>query len=181
MFLENPQNGWSFFDIFRSTVWWLELGALNEGGGSVLFLFYFIYYFIFSSVSPSLAKGCNVISELSWSIIRIHIYIYISLSYFLPVAEAEAAGFKPLSLGSWVNRSTNETARFKNVNNHWNANISSFLEISGRQSSNLYLNVIHFINASVNETSVTPQDSCFSALVSIMCSFIVWIPTFTSI
>ncbi len=111
-FLENPQNGWSFFDIFRFPVWRLEPGALNEGGGSVLFLFYFIYYFIFSSVSPSLAKGCNVISELSWSTIRIHNYIIISLSYFLPVAEA--AGFKPLNLCAWVNRSTNGTARFKN-------------------------------------------------------------------
>jgi hypothetical protein len=66
-----------FFDIFRFPVWRLEPGALNEGGGSVMFLFYFIlfyfiYYFIFSAVSPSLAKGCYVISELSWWIIRIH-------------------------------------------------------------------------------------------------------------
>jgi len=31
-----------------------------------------------------------------------------------------------------------------------NVNICSYLEASGGQSSNLYLNVVHFFNASVN-------------------------------
>jgi hypothetical protein len=35
-----------------------------------------------------------------------------------------------------------------------NANIYSYLETSGGQSSNLYLNVGHFLNTSVNYTSV---------------------------
>ncbi len=38
----------------------------------------------------------------------------------------------------------------KSVNNCLNANIYSYLETSGGQSSNLYLNVVHFFNASVN-------------------------------
>jgi hypothetical protein len=37
-----------------------------------------------------------------------------------------------------------------NVNNGLNTNIYSYLETSGGQSFNLYLNVIHFYNTSVN-------------------------------
>jgi hypothetical protein len=39
-------------------------------------------------------------------------------------------------------------------------------EIPGGQSSNQYLNVVHFFNASVNYTSVSALNSCFPALVS---------------
>ncbi len=39
---------------------------------------------------------------------------------------------------------------FKNVNNHLNTNICSYLETSGDQSSNLYLNIVHFFNTSVS-------------------------------
>ncbi len=42
----------------------------------------------------------------------------------------------------------------KNVNNCLNAIIYSYLEASGGQSSNLYLNVVHCFNMSVNYTSV---------------------------
>jgi len=44
----------------------------------------------------------------------------------------------------------NGTARSKNVNNCFNADIYSYLETSGGQSSNLYLNVVHSFNTSVN-------------------------------
>jgi hypothetical protein len=44
----------------------------------------------------------------------------------------------------------NGTAHFKNVNNYSNTNIYSYLETSGGQSSNLYLNVVHFFNTRVN-------------------------------
>jgi hypothetical protein len=44
----------------------------------------------------------------------------------------------------------NGTAKFKNVYNSLNTNINSYSETSGGQSSNLYLNVVHFFNASVN-------------------------------
>ncbi len=37
-----------------------------------------------------------------------------------------------------------ENHALKNVNNCFNTNISSYLETSGGQSSNLYLNVVHF-------------------------------------
>jgi hypothetical protein len=45
---------------------------------------------------------------------------------------------------------TMEQRTLKNVNNCLNTNIYSYLETSGGQSSNLYLNVAHFFNASVN-------------------------------
>jgi hypothetical protein len=43
-----------------------------------------------------------------------------------------------------------EQHALKNVNNCLNTNIYSYLETSGGKSSNLYLNVAHFFNASVN-------------------------------
>ncbi len=39
---------------------------------------------------------------------------------------------------------------FKNVNNCLNTNIYSYLETTGGQSFNIYLNVVHFFNTSVN-------------------------------
>jgi hypothetical protein len=47
------------------------------------------------------------------------------------------------------NRRCNGTGHFKNDNNYWNTNSYSYLETSGAQSSNVYLNVVHFFNASV--------------------------------
>jgi len=47
-----------------------------------------------------------------------------------------------------------EQHALKNVSNCLNTNIYSYLETSSGQSSNLYLNVVHFINTSVNKTSV---------------------------
>jgi len=44
----------------------------------------------------------------------------------------------------------NGTAHLKNVNNYLNTNIYSYLETQGGQSSNLYSNVVHFFNTSVN-------------------------------
>jgi len=46
-----------------------------------------------------------------------------------------------------------------------NTNNYSYLETSGGQSSYLYLNVVHFINNSVNYTSEAAKDSCFPGLV----------------
>jgi hypothetical protein len=43
-----------------------------------------------------------------------------------------------------------EQCALKNVNNHLNTKIYSYLETSGGKSSDLYLNVVHFFNASVN-------------------------------
>ncbi len=43
-----------------------------------------------------------------------------------------------------------EQHALKNVNNCLNANIYSYLETSGGQSSNLYFNAAHFFNTSVN-------------------------------
>ncbi len=61
----------------------------------------------------------------------------------------------------------------KIVSNYFNANIDSYLETSGGQSLNQYLNVIYFGNTSVILTYVAAQDSCFAALVSIMhCSIV---------
>ncbi len=49
-----------------------------------------------------------------------------------------------------MNVSDNRTAHFKNVNNCLNTNIYFYLETSGGQSTNLYLNVVHFFNTSIN-------------------------------
>jgi len=38
----------------------------------------------------------------------------------------------------------------ENVNNYLNSNIYSYLETSGGQISNLYLNVVPFFNTTVN-------------------------------
>jgi hypothetical protein len=43
-----------------------------------------------------------------------------------------------------------EQRALKNISNCLNTDIYSYLETSGVQSSNLYLNVIHFFNTSVN-------------------------------
>ncbi len=43
-----------------------------------------------------------------------------------------------------------EQRALKNANNNLNMNIYSYLETSGGQSYNTYLNVVHFFNTSVN-------------------------------
>jgi hypothetical protein len=45
--------------------------------------------------------------------------------------------------------SGNGTERFKNVNHCLNANIYSYLETSVGHNFNVYLNVVHFFNTSV--------------------------------
>jgi hypothetical protein len=54
--------------------------------------------------------------------------------------------------GSWFIQM--EWCTLKDVNNCLNTKIYSFFETSGGQSSNLYLNVVHFFNTSVNYTFV---------------------------
>ncbi len=44
----------------------------------------------------------------------------------------------------------NGTTLFKNINHCLNTNIYSYLETSGGQSSNPYLNVAHFFNTKVD-------------------------------
>ncbi len=43
-----------------------------------------------------------------------------------------------------------EQRALQNANNCLNSNIYFYLKTSGGQSSNLYLNVVHFFNTSVN-------------------------------
>ncbi len=47
-----------------------------------------------------------------------------------------------------------EERAFKIVNKYFNTNIYSYLDTSGSQSCNLYLNVVHFFNNRVNLPSV---------------------------
>ncbi len=56
-----------------------------------------------------------------------------------------------------------EQRTLKIVNNWFNTNIYSYLDTSGGQSLNQYLNVVYFFNTRVNYTSVEAKDSCFSA------------------
>ncbi len=67
----------------------------------------------------------------------------------------------------------NGTAPFKNVNNCWYTNIYSYLETSSGQSSNPYLNFVHFSNTWADYKSVAAKDSCFPALVSNTCCSII--------
>ncbi len=79
--------------------------------------------------------------------------------FTLPVLPGRWAGFEPPILRLWVECSTivllpsetlhMEQRALKNVDNCLNANIYSYLETSGGQSSSLHLNV-HFFNTSVN-------------------------------
>ncbi len=64
-----------------------------------------------------------------------------------------------------------EQRTFKNVNNYLTTNIYSYLEASGGQSSNLYLNVVHFSTPELIRIRIC--DYCFPALVSNMpCSIL---------
>jgi hypothetical protein len=47
-----------------------------------------------------------------------------------------------------------EQHALKNVNNCLNTNIYSYLETYGGQSSNPYLNVVHFFNTRVDKKSL---------------------------
>ncbi len=47
-----------------------------------------------------------------------------------------------------------EQRTLKNINNCLNTNIYSYVETSGGQSSNLYLNAVRFFNTRANQTSV---------------------------
>jgi hypothetical protein len=51
-----------------------------------------------------------------------------------------------------------EQCALKSVSNCLNTNTYSYLETPGGQSSNLYLNVVHIFNTSVNMTFVTAED-----------------------
>ncbi len=62
-----------------------------------------------------------------------------------------------------------EQHTLKDVNNCLNTNIYSYFETSDGESQNLYLNVVHFFNTSINQTSVAAQDSCFPALAPNTC------------
>ncbi len=53
-----------------------------------------------------------------------------------------------------VDLSPLEQLTLKIANNCLNTNIYSYLETSGGQSLNLYLNVVHFFNTGVNLASV---------------------------
>ncbi len=49
-----------------------------------------------------------------------------------------------------------EHLTLKNLNNNLITNIYPYLETSGGQTSNLFLNVPHFFNTGVNQTAVAP-------------------------
>jgi hypothetical protein len=62
-----------------------------------------------------------------------------------------------------------EHRSLKNVSNSLIINIYSYLETSGSQSSNLYVNAVHFFNISVNKTSV---DTDVKTVVFLHCCLI---------
>jgi hypothetical protein len=54
----------------------------------------------------------------------------------------------------YYHTTTMEQRAFENVNSCLNTNIYSYLETSGGQSFNLYLNVVYFFDTIANYTSV---------------------------
>ncbi len=68
--------------------------------------------------------------------------------------EKRRLDVKLIERGDDTNMYKMERHTLKNVNNCLSTNSSSLLETSGGQSSNLYLNVVHFFKANVNYTSV---------------------------
>jgi len=62
----------------------------------------------------------------------------------LPKKSTTAYGLRP-SISDWM-----EQHALKNINSYLNINIYSYLETSGGQSSNLYLNVVQFFNITGN-------------------------------
>jgi hypothetical protein len=82
---------------------------------------------------------------LEWSLIRSSTLIGLDCKYWTTVEVNDSGKHSSL-----LQYSNNGTKHFKNVNNRLNTRIYSYLETSGGQSSNLYLNVVHFFNASVN-------------------------------
>ncbi len=71
---------------------------------------------------------------------------------------------------------TMEQYAFKNVNNCLNTNVCSYLETSSGQSSNPYLNVVHFLNARAEICGSLRQ--MFPAFVSNTCCSITAIKSF---
>jgi hypothetical protein len=63
--------------------------------------------------------------------------------------EANKAGLKQSIIFRCLCLWHNGTARLKNVNNCLNTNIYSYLETSGGQSCNIYLNVVNFFKTRV--------------------------------
>ncbi len=55
-----------------------------------------------------------------------------------------------MPLETSVSNAKMEQHALKNINNCLNTNIYSYLETSGGQSSNPYLNVVHFFNTRVD-------------------------------
>ncbi len=83
--------------------------------------------------------------------------LFLSWSSFGCATVAQWHKTRLLFLGSWVlilplalEKSSMEQHDFKNVSNCFNTNIYSCSETSDGQSSNLYLNAVHFFNTSVN-------------------------------
>ena len=61
-------------------------------------------------------------------------------------SAARLSGQKSYQKYNWGYKNLMEQHTFKNVNNSWN---TLYLETSGGQSYNLYLNAAHFFNATV--------------------------------
>jgi hypothetical protein len=80
-----------------------------------------------------------MVTLIKWSSFRKIVHKFVAKKFF----EIDPTACSALT-------ELNETAQLKNANNFLNSNIYSYLETSGDQISNLYLNVVHFLNTRVN-------------------------------
>ncbi len=58
--------------------------------------------------------------------------------------------FSKVAMNVFQNLDITVQHALKNINNCFNTNKHTYLDTSGGQSSNLYLNVVNFFNTSVN-------------------------------
>ncbi len=71
-------------------------------------------------------------------------------NFYTPFSQPQARQYPKTCIFTVTKCFCNGTVHFKNVNNHLNTDIYSYLETSGGQSSNQYLIAVNFFNTSVN-------------------------------
>ncbi len=103
------------------------------------------FIFTFLDKCQRRLRWCRWLNRLSWS----SLWVYCSTRTHRKERVMLRRPPLPVPLPWNRNRtiplaSSNRIARFKNLNNCWNANIYCYLERSGGQSSNLVLNIVNF-------------------------------------
>ncbi len=95
-------------------------------------------------------SGVNYTKKVLWNLPHHSSFLEKVLKQFSQAGDQTQDLLFLISLLTLYRHATMEQCTLKNVNNYLNTNIYSYLETSGGQSYNLYLNVVHFFNTRVN-------------------------------